>query len=690
MPESPRSEFAEFDFSEFTDEDFKIIDADIAAKLGPADTREIEDISYSGDRHSISSDAFSLRLSSLGPEELLELDTIIAGHFENIEGSLQSSQASAVDEDPAQVSFQSEIYGLNLNHLDIDQLAALDQVVAQKLSQHHSGPRVQIQVDEVGDLPPQLPFNQPFQIEAQPPPVEQESEPMKPAKTTWNFPYRDWFKLSPMQQYRRHGVFSVTDLVSPAWCELQFDYGLRGKRSRPTKDRPTSFKSATGKTIHVEKKISADNEVITKHGQAVHKELEKEVKPVEIKVDITTNETRWGLRLINMINSLEGLSRTLTREMPVFGIVHGEVVVGIIDEVVRIENTDVNQHSKRRITQLCEGTSRKRAKTLPKMTSNMLLEHAPLKKDKGKAKEVDPSILNIDVNDCSLPSAKSYFLQLKDNKTRGVMSLPSDEDAASGKLQLMLYRRLLQELLATSPPYDFTPLWQKAGVNPKARLPEKFLLQAQLNDVDTDPTSTCLDDLVAIWRKTVEDSRITAIDPSLQLVYRLRTSIVEQRPFYLIPRGDPDDEDLARAILASLSDLPLEARAREMSARTNGSSSVSLKNQSSNANADDAILQWALEQSLKDVPQEIANKASDNRPNTTTQPEDKAIIGSKVFIHNDNELDGFIGNVLRWWRGERKAQGVDLERSYRCNTCEYKADCEWREEKALEFQRLRV
>ena len=52
-----------------------------------------------------------------------------------------------------------------------------------------------------------------------------------------------------------------------ARCEVQFDYGLRGKRSRPLKDRPRSFKSSKGKEITVAPEVEAKNDARTKGGR---------------------------------------------------------------------------------------------------------------------------------------------------------------------------------------------------------------------------------------------------------------------------------------------------------------------------------------------------------------------------------------------------------------------------------------
>ena len=50
-------------------------------------------------------------------------------------------------------------------------------------------------------------------------------------------------------------------------CELQFDYGLRQKRSGKLEKRPASFTSAKGKVISVEKKVAAKNDQRIQRGR---------------------------------------------------------------------------------------------------------------------------------------------------------------------------------------------------------------------------------------------------------------------------------------------------------------------------------------------------------------------------------------------------------------------------------------
>lgn len=71
--------------------------------------------------------------------------------------------------------------------------------------------------------------------------------------------------------------------------------------------------------------------VFSRKGEAVHKALEKEIHPVEIQVTTTTREDVWGLKLLNMLASMEALlTLGKCRELPVVGFVKGYMVVGVI------------------------------------------------------------------------------------------------------------------------------------------------------------------------------------------------------------------------------------------------------------------------------------------------------------------------------------------------------------------------
>lgn len=116
---------------------------------------------------------------------------------------------------------------------------------------------------------------------------------------------------SPLERFRMKPkkALSVSDLVSPAWCELQYWYTLTlqgGKKKRT---------------------------FAMKQGSVVHQKLEDQVHTT-VRVDVATKEDAWGLRIWNVIQGLRSLRDSgLTRELEVWGTIDGQVVNGVIDEL---------------------------------------------------------------------------------------------------------------------------------------------------------------------------------------------------------------------------------------------------------------------------------------------------------------------------------------------------------------------
>jgi exonuclease V len=172
------------------------------------------------------------------------------------------------------------------------------------------------------------------------------------------------------------------------------------------------------------------------------------------------------------------------------------------------------------------------------------------------------------------------ILYLKDNKTRQYRSVPPHHDTLSGRLQLMLYRRLLSQLVAKSPLYDFKRLWKKLGVKSSSRLPTKFLVQANLISDNTDFQSTCLDDVVTSWHKLVKESNVQGVNENLELVYRLRPPLEGKA----ISSPEVD--------IANTPALQIAASENSSAGPSNHKSALAL------SDLEAAQLQWALRQSI--------------------------------------------------------------------------------------------
>ncbi|KAI1764483.1 exonuclease V [Hypoxylon sp. FL1150] len=61
------------------------------------------------------------------------------------------------------------------------------------------------------------------------------------------------------------------------------------------------------------------------------------------------------------------------------------------------------------------------------------------------------------------------------------------------------------------------------------------------------------------------------------------------------------------------------------------------------------------------------------------------ILGVNAFPNDPEALDAYIKQNLQWWRGERNAEGVSIEETYKCRSCEFAETCQWRKDKEAEF-----
>ncbi|KIL71568.1 hypothetical protein M378DRAFT_65079 [Amanita muscaria Koide BX008] len=426
-------------------------------------------------------------------------------------------------------------------------------------------------------------------------------------------------KTPPIETYRRNHILSVTDLVSPVWCEVQFDYGLRQKRYRPLALRPDSFVSASGKEISVEKKVAVVNEVVKEQGKAVHKVLEDELGLKEIKVTIASGEERWAVRMLSLITGAQTiLVQGYTRELPVFGILQDNVVVGVIDEVTR-----------------CVHPKNKRSNHDAKQESaqSHIDDFFPIQRSPRNTAE-----------------KHTHTLMITDTKTRRTDSLPSTDDTLASRLQLMLYHRLLSGLLSEYPPFDFSSLWDRLGLDSSAIFSTQFLLEAGLVTDDRQERMACLDDLVNCWHRTAQHLDVVGVDSELHLVYRLQPKFQGSSTRRRRKSTSQEDRDLALAIEASLRDLDVKHDVDVAEPSPNSASNVPVE-----------------------------------QGDSSTEP--LKIIGTKQFLYDEVLLENHLTDVLEWWYGKRKPRGVPVHLSRRCFSCEYCTDCEWREEKALEFSR---
>lgn len=100
---------------------------------------------------------------------------------------------------------------------------------------------------------------------------------------------------------------SVTDLVSPVWCEYAFQYNLLGLSHLPVSERPKEITTPQGKIVKVNVEKAQQRDKILTAGKQVHKRLEQEIHPVKVYIQTTTREDTWGLKLLQLISGLKTL-----------------------------------------------------------------------------------------------------------------------------------------------------------------------------------------------------------------------------------------------------------------------------------------------------------------------------------------------------------------------------------------------
>ncbi|KAI0132959.1 defects in morphology protein 1 [Xylariales sp. AK1849] len=226
---------------------------------------------------------------------------------------------------------------------------------------------------------------------------------------------------SPIERFRSFPKkpLTVTDLSSGAWCELQYWYTLTlvpgGRKTRTPAMRG---------------------------GTKVHQKLEDQVHTT-IQVNVSRKEEAFALRLWNIIQGLRTLRDTgLTRELEVWGVVDGQVINGVIDEL---------------------------SYTSPNVGFEEELSQSQSSQD-GESNTAQKQ-----------PSVTNYFdphhrrVYLTDIKTRGSNRLPSGAALRPSRVQLFLYHRLLSGMAAGL--LDFSTIIARYGLHPESRFSDAFMAQ---------------------------------------------------------------------------------------------------------------------------------------------------------------------------------------------------------------------
>ena len=371
---------------------------------------------------------------------------------------------------------------------------------------------------------------------------------------------------SPLERFRTKPkkALSVTDLISPSWCELQYWFTL---------------------TKHGKKRRT----MAMKRGSAVHKVLEDQVHQT-VAVNIVSKEDAWGLRVWNVIQGLKTLRLTgITRELEIWGVIDGLVINGVIDELSYICPQPELEEAEEKLTI---------AKSMPAADQMTITDFLGSSTPKGSGTGM--------LDNLRSSHEKISKIYIADVKTRESKSLPKAASFRPTLMQLMLYHRILSDLATNKLSADM--VFDRYELRADVLFSDSFIAQIGSLNVDN---SLAQDDLAHL----------------------------------------PSSQDSMTVLLAHNTLRQLWTLMMEEFAHTFADGAKSVGN----------VLK------------------AEYRTRT-----DGAILGNKAFLYDDIVIQEYLDSGMRWWKGERAAEGVCVEEAYKCRTCDFFDECSWRRNKIEE------
>ncbi|KAL2844209.1 exonuclease V [Aspergillus pseudodeflectus] len=454
---------------------------------------------------------------------------------------------------------------------------------------------------------------------------------------------------SPVERFRRppNKAFSVTDLVSPAWCEVQYWYSL---------------------TKHGRKRRTP----AMKRGSTMHKSLEDEIYTT-VPIEITTKEDALALRIWNIIQGLRTLREFgITRELEIWGLVEGELVNGVIDQL-SYECPDLELEASAASHYAEVAASRAVMPEYQMSLNDYLL--APAQGGETLADmsshEVQPQAMEDPISSQSSSELQHLpRIYLTDIKTRASSSTPTVKSSSfrPTMLQLQLYYHMLNRLVLSD---DVTVdlLASRYNLDAKKVFSDAFIAEVgSLNDRFFDALSSMEFDPDYI--PTPEDA------------IRRHESSQESddtEPRQWAPSGSQDSTSvlLAHNNLTTLWKLMKDQLRYTFIPQTLKSIAV--------APSIPSEFQPPMLEAYPTILSPILTaRYLSSAPNADLH---SRVLGSRSFLFDPTSLDSYVSDQMNWWRGQRTPRGVEVMEAWKCRICEFQDECEWRQEREWAYAR---
>ncbi|OIW28278.1 hypothetical protein CONLIGDRAFT_670138 [Coniochaeta ligniaria NRRL 30616] len=221
----------------------------------------------------------------------------------------------------------------------------------------------------------------------------------------------------------------------------------------------------------------------------------------------------------------------------------------------------------------------------------------------------------------SKPQNRQVFIT--DVKTRASRHIPSGAALRPTTIQLFLYHRFLSEMAAGR--LDFLRVLRRYGLEPDEPFSDIFV--AQIGSLHDEIFEDAIDDSVALTEPPSSSPQPASPTPDLIRYRTLRQliSLLESELRLTFPDGADS--------LGSLVNVEYRKRARRTA--------------------------------------DGAEDPDDDEAGT--------LLGSNVLFVDPKALDLYLQEDLEWWEGTRPPNGVEIEETYKCRSCEFADDCEWRQ-----------
>ncbi|KAL6230588.1 hypothetical protein BDW75DRAFT_222193 [Aspergillus navahoensis] len=459
---------------------------------------------------------------------------------------------------------------------------------------------------------------------------------------------------SPVERFRRppNKAFSVTDLISPAWCEVQYWYTL---------------------TKHGRKRRT----VAMKKGSTIHKTLEDEIYTT-VPVEVTTKEDALALRIWNVIQGLRTLRESgITRELEIWGLVDGELVNGVIDQL-SYECPDTELEASAASHYAEAAASRAILPEYQMSLTDYLL--SPVQGGKRLADmsrhEVEPQAAEDPVSSQSTAELRKLpRIYLTDIKTRGSNSTPTVKSSSFQPtlLQLQLYYHMLNRLIL-SDDVTIELLASRYELDPRKTFTDAFICElGSLNDRFFDALSSLEFDPDYI--PTPEDA-ITRHQSS-QITDASASGIGDAEQQCPSASQDSTSVLLAHSNLSCLWKLMKNQLRLTFLPPTLASTSV--------APSIPSEFQPSMLESYPTIlsPLLTARYIS----SALTADLHPRVLGSRSFLFDPASLEAYISDQMTWWRGQRTPRGVEVMEAWKCRICEFQDECEWRQQREWAYAR---